>query len=518
MSLTGPLLQQPEHLRLVAALLGTAVVLCAAGLLLARRRGRRLLGSGAPRGGGARDTVLIVALGCLCVALLGPRLGTRSEHLPARGADLVVLLDVSRSMDAGDTPPSRLQRARRTARDVLRGLGPGDRVALAAFAGHGVLLTPLTHDADALLEMLPFLDAGLVGVGGSQRSDGIRQALGAFSDASARPRVMLVLSDGEDPLGGDPSQGGAEAARAAVRVVGVAFGSQEGARVPDGDTWLRDRHGRDVLSRVDPAPLERLAEMTDGRAFRADRWGEVDTRAVLDAVRRDVSPLPGHAVEREVTAVRVAPFALLAFLILALEASGLRPRRGLAAGLAVLALTGAGAPQERALEARLHARPGDPRDLVRLGIARAERGRHAEARRAFAAAALRASDPRLAATAYHDLGVSALAAGDLEAARDAFLDALALDPARRRSTWNLEWTLSALREQPPREERPQPEPAPQAEASSEAGQAAAPELEPLSAEELRRWLDAARDDTRRGLRSSGGSGERPRSRPRGPQW
>lgn len=518
--MNGPWLQHPDWLTPAALGVAAAALAVALGRLLARRRRLRLLGPRAPRPDWS-DATLLLALGALGVALLGPRLGMRSERVEAAGADVVVLLDVSRSMTARDTPPSRLDRARRTARDVLAGLGAGDRVALAAYAGHGVLLTPLSADAGALAEMLPFLDPDLVGTPGSRLDDGVLAALSAF-DASDRPRVLLVLSDGEDPARGDASAPGLEAARAGVRVIGVAFGSETGAPIPDGDTWLRDRRGREVLTRREPARLARLAEMTDGVTFRADRWGEVDLASLVSALRRDVAAAPGSAVERRVAAVRVAPFALLACLLLALEATGLRPGRRVAGGVAALTLLaalGAASPEERALEAQLRRHPGDPEALLRLGIARAERGHNAEARRALSAAALRASDPQLAAVAYHDLGVVALAENDLESARDAFLDAVALATERRRSVYNLEWTLAALAEKTPppppserpdseserRDERPQPTPA-------------AADPDPLTPEEARRWLESVRDDARRGLRAAGRDAAERSAGRRGPGW
>ena len=505
----GPLLQFPEWLEPAGFGLAVALALLAAGRLLGRRRGRRLLGPQRPRSAWSVDALPLLALLALATALLGPRLGQRTERVEAAGADVVVLVDVSASMRAQDVPPDRLARARRAARDVLGAMTRGDRAALAAYAGHGVLLTPLTHDTSALLEMLPFIDPDLVPAAGSRLDDGVLASLAAFGSGDDRPRVILVLSDGEDPASRSVTGIAAEAARAGVRVVTVGFGTTEGARIPDGDEWLLDRRGQEVRSRLDPDALFRLAEMTDGEAFRADEWGEVETPTVLASVRRDVSPVPGSSVERRVAAVWVTPFALLAFGLLALEALG-RPHlsKGLAGlgALTLLVSLGASSPEERAVEGLLQQRPGDPELLLQLGIVRAERGRTPEARRAFTAAALRARDPELAAVAYHDLGVAALSEGDLEAARDAFLDAIALAPGNRRSIYNLEWTLAALAQDPPppppsrrpqdagdeqdERERPQPESAPGSP-------------DPLTPEEARRWLEQARDAARRGLRAAG---------------
>ena len=143
-------LSHPEWLPAVVALVGTGSVLALAGGLRARARLRALLGDAAPGAGLRADAILAVALAAVGLALLGPRAGHRAERVKVSGVDLVVLLDVSRSMDARDAPPSRLERAVRVAADVLAGLGSGDRAALAAFAGRGVLLTPLTPDAGAL--------------------------------------------------------------------------------------------------------------------------------------------------------------------------------------------------------------------------------------------------------------------------------------------------------------------------------------------------------------------------------
>ena len=526
--MSGPLLQHPEWLAPALLALAAATALLALAWRRARRRGRALLGPRAPRPAVGRDALLLLALAALGLALLGPRIGQRSLRIAASGVDVALVLDVSRSMTAPDNPPSRLHRARRAAGGVLARLGAGDRAALAAFAGHGVLLTPLSVDKDALAEMLPLLDPTLMQAGGSSLGDGIRAALEAFArDGTSRPRVLLVLGDGEDPARAGAGDAAAAAARAGVRIVTLGFGSEAGAGLPEGDGWLRDARGRSVVSRRDAAVLRRLAETSDGAAFEADRWGEADLDALVAALRRDASPLPGQLVERRVDAVRVAPFAALAFALLALEAAGRRRAgRHLIVSIAGLALAGAGLPaaeEEIAppaleeLEARLRAHPGDARSLLWLGLARAGRGRHDEAARAFAAAALSARDPALAGLAYYDLGVTALARGDLEAARDAFFDAVALAPADRRAVYNLEWTLAALAQRPP-EPPPEPDPAPQERRPEPREREPADEPPPLTPEEARRWLEAVGDDPGRALRAAAGRAGEARPPTRGPAW
>ena len=483
-------LVHPEWAPPVAAGVAAVALIVLTSFGWARRRAARLLGDPSVVGARrlVRDGALLLALAAIGAALLGPRIGTRIEWLPGSGVDVVLLVDVSRSMDAADVPPSRLARARRIARELLARLEPGDRAALAAFAGQGVLLTPLTSDLDALGELAGALDGDLLADRASDLEAGARATLAAFEAASERPRVVVVLSDGEDPSGGGDEAASA-LARAGVRLVAIGLGSEEGAGVPDawrglGSTHtLRDQRGRPVVSRRDLGRLARWAEASGGATFAGDRWGEIDVAAAVAAIRRDAGRAPGEPVARRVPAVRTVPLAALAFALLWIEWTGLlggsvrrarraaradgaqlpRPARrarvpATAAALAVL-LLGAAPGDEPApalspdavprLEAALRAQPGDPRLLILLGVARAASGDREGAAHALRAAALTARDPALAALAWYDLGVLALDARELADARDAFFEALALAPDDAEARFNLEWTLRAMQEPPP---------------------------------------------------------------------
>ncbi len=574
--MTPPGVAHPEWLPALAALAAIAAASLAGARALARRRAQRLLGPGTVGlvRGGASDAVLLAVLALVGLALLGPRLGERRVWRSASGVDIVVLLDVSASMLARDVPPSRLDRAREVARRVLVGLAPGDRAALAAFAGRGVLLTPLTPDKAALVEMLPALDPDLLQEGGSRIGAGLLAALEAFEAESARPRALLLLSDGEDP---DREKIPASVtARAGVRVVAVAYGTEAGAPVPDGAEWLRDAGGEPILSRRERKPLAELASATDGTLLDADRFGRIDAARALAALRRDAGSAPGERVLRRVAREWTQPLAALALLGLALELAapglrrqpravardghgrpGVRAPSRLAGRLAALvaagvALSVGSAVAESdpsplpALEARVRARPGDARALLELGLARAEAGEPDEAARSLFAAAALARDAELADLAYFDLGVVELARGRLEPARDAFYDALAFDAADREARFNLEWTLRALRATPPPgageakdepgqapsasllppdtgerrkpQEQVEAQPAPRPEPATAEARSAARPGPALSPGEVGRWLAQVADDPSRSLRDAvQRSGARARPS-RAPRW
>jgi Ca-activated chloride channel family protein len=466
-------------LSLLGAALACALLFAAA---RAGRRRRTLLGQSTRLPDFGRDLLAFAALAAIGLALLGPRIGERTERVQASGVDVVLLLDVSRSMDARDVAPSRLDRARRNAELVLSGLEPGDRAALAAFADVGVLLTPLTADRAALADMLPSLDADLMRYRGSSLGAGIHAALAAFEPASVRPRVLLLLGDGEDPERAlDDGLATAEALRADVRIVAAAIGSERGANIPDHGVPLRDAAGELVRSRADAARLAVLAAATGGRLLPTDAFGAIDVAAAVGEIRRDAARGPGDTVMRRVPAVRTAPFAALAFALVAaglLQAVALRLPSARARryattllGLGLVASSGAGLAQSSsdslaaesssgqaarsstgevaAAEAYAAGAPRDPETLLRLGVARARAGLGPEAERAFLAAALYAREPAVTSLAYFDLGVAALERDELETARDAFFDALAFAPRDEEARFNLEWTLRALSEAAP---------------------------------------------------------------------
>jgi Ca-activated chloride channel family protein len=556
-------LARPDALVPLLGLLALSTAIVVLSWRRARRRMHRLLGiDGLPALSQlARDALIVLALGVTGFAWIGPYVGERTLRVPSSGLDVVVLLDVSRSMSAHDVAPSRLARAQQVAGAVLERLEPGNRAALAAFAGRGVPLTPLTPDVAALTEMLPALDTELIQPQGSDLAAGLAAALDVLDRDAERSEVLLLLSDGEDPLrAATPDTG--KLRRRGVRVVAIAFGTDEGAQIPDGEAPLRDALGRIVYTRRDVSRLAPLAEASGGRLFQADAWGEVDLEALLTELRRGASRAGGTPLERRVPARRTTPLAAAAFLLIWFELASpslpARLRRSLgAAALAIFASTLlVGAPRVRALDSDSGSRaattasrfqggwPRDARQLIALGVALAREGNGKEAADVLTEAAVITRASELAALAYFNLGVVELELDRLEAARDAFLDALSLAPDDLEARFNLEWTLGALRVRPPIPESSTGRPTslegrgaepdePQADASEESvprpgaalqrsrersAEPAEKTWEPLRLEEIERWLEAVQDDPSAGWRSAMRKARRPGTQAVPPAW
>jgi Ca-activated chloride channel homolog len=184
------------------------------------------------------------------VALAGPRSGTGARSVAGEGADVLFMLDLSRSMTATDVAPSRLAAAKAAARAIAAAL-PHDRLGLLVFAGDGFLQLPATVDRSTFAA---FLDAASPAdvpdpATNLEAAAGVAANVLHASDASAST-ALVVLSDGEDNEG--KLEGAIRALQSAhVRTFTVGVGTPEGATIPGGvTTHLVENNLRDIARRT----------------------------------------------------------------------------------------------------------------------------------------------------------------------------------------------------------------------------------------------------------------------------
>ncbi len=223
-----------------------------------------------------RTTLLMVAVGLLIVAAARPRFGVVIEPVSARGVDLVVLLDVSRSMLAEDVAPNRMDRAKSDILDLLPKL-EGDRVGLIAFAGAPVELVPLTMDQGFFRMALDNVDPDSAPRGGSLIGDAIRRAMEVMEERHDRDQVIILITDGEDH-DSFPLEAARQAGERGIRIISIGLGDTgEGARIPrrneDGTITYTQHDGQEVWSKMDESLLEKIAVETSGA------WIPARTRA-----------------------------------------------------------------------------------------------------------------------------------------------------------------------------------------------------------------------------------------------
>lgn len=224
-------------------------------------------------------------LALLVVAAARPRWGTREETVLQSGRDLVIALDVSRSMLATDVHPSRLQRAKADLLDLVGELR-GDRAALLAFRYKTVTVCPLTTDYAFLRQAIDSVDVDSAPRGETDIGAALRSALDGFDNESSAHKAIVLVSDGED-LAGKAMEAAELAAKRRIPVFTVGIGSTAGAKVPDPADPRRAAtfEGREMVSKLNDETLTAIARKTGGAYVAIKTAGTADT--TLGTIYRD---------------------------------------------------------------------------------------------------------------------------------------------------------------------------------------------------------------------------------------
>jgi Ca-activated chloride channel family protein len=214
-----------------------------------------------------RFALMLLGVALVITALAKPRVGYIYEDVKRKGLDLILAADTSRSMLSNDVAPSRLQRVKLAAQDLLGELR-GDRVGLVAFAGRAFLQAPLTIDYEGAVEAINDLDTSTIPEGGTNISAAIDLAVQTYGKSAIGNRALIIFTDGEE-LSGDAVKTAKAAADAGVRIFTVGVGTAEGSLIPitgdgGGTAFVKDSNGQVVKSKLDEKRLKEIAEATGG--------------------------------------------------------------------------------------------------------------------------------------------------------------------------------------------------------------------------------------------------------------
>lgn len=221
-----------------------------------------------------RGAALALALLLTLAALARPQWGEIPEQTVSRSREVMIALDLSQSMMADDVSPTRLARAKLLVDALLDALH-GERVGLIVFAGTAFVQSPLSADYEVLREFLAALDTSYLPQGGTEYGAMLRAASEAFGAQGDGDRYLVVLSDGE-AQDTDWQQLVPTLRQRGIRVIGLGVGTPQGALVPAADGGiLEDESGKAVLSKLEPATLQALAEQTGGTYRDAATWVDI---------------------------------------------------------------------------------------------------------------------------------------------------------------------------------------------------------------------------------------------------
>ena len=266
-------------------------------------------------------SLLLAAVLLLFVALARPQWGTEKKKTEPTGIDVMIALDVSKSMLARDVRPNRLERVKLGITNLLDRVS-GDRLGLIAFSGTAFLHCPLTLDHQAFAKTLNDLEIGTIKTPGTNLAGPIEEASRSFSK-NDRDKFLILLSDGED-LEGEGLKRAKEAKDQGIRIYTIGIGSPEGARIPmdplgqPARNFLRDPQGKTVISQMDQRALQDISDATGGQYYAMGPTGE-GLGEVLELLQSIGQKKKREQLSTELPIDRYQLFAIIALLVLISE-------------------------------------------------------------------------------------------------------------------------------------------------------------------------------------------------------
>jgi Ca-activated chloride channel family protein len=233
----------------------------------------RLSGSVNWRGRRWRTVLWFVALAALLISLARPQWGTEVQVVEQQGIEVMVALDVSKSMLAQDVKPDRLSRAKLEIADLMTRLG-GDEIGLVLFSGASFVQFPLTSDYATARTFLDNARPEVISKPGTNIGAAIRTAMSGFDYDRSSQKVIVLITDGEDHDANTLVMA-QQAADQGIMLYAIGFGSPQGEPIPEyneqGEVvgYKKDQAGEVVLSKLDEVTLQQIAQIGNGKYFRA---------------------------------------------------------------------------------------------------------------------------------------------------------------------------------------------------------------------------------------------------------
>lgn len=228
-----------------------------------------------------------LAFSSLVLAAVNPQLGYKTEDATSSGVDVIIALDVSRSMLAEDIKPNRMERAKLAVSRLIDQL-ENDRVGIVIFAGTAITQVPITSDKETAKMILRTINTGSVQVQGTALEAAINRSISSFSQVSMGSRVVIIVSDGENHQD-DPLPAATRAAENDIIIHTVGVGTQQGAPIPVYQNnqlsgFLRDKEGNTVISRYDEGILRQIAGESGG-TFSSGTGPDLGLNDILQQIR-----------------------------------------------------------------------------------------------------------------------------------------------------------------------------------------------------------------------------------------
>ena len=440
---------------------------------------RQLIGNFSPGRFMFKALAAILAFGVIILAAANPQKPGAMENVQRKGVDVMLVLDVSKSMLARDIKPSRLDKAKQFMLLLTEKLN-NDRIGLILFAGRAYLQMPLTTDHGAARMYIQDAGPDAVPTQGTVIGEALKMANTAFNSKERKYKSIVLISDGEDH---DPEalKEAQQLAQSGVMVNTVGIGSPEGSPIVDPATneLKKDEQGNTVISKLNEAELQQLSNATNGEYIRLDN---VDDALITISQRIDSAEKKSMSDSEFIDYVSYFQWLAGAALLLLLVEFFLSERRKekkdaqsalsaraamLLLGIMVAALPAAAQSGNaelrsgnryykkkqldqslRQYQSAVRQAPDNPTANYNLGNAQFRKNNYDEAGHSYDATIKNsANDKAMQEKGYYNKGVSMIKQKKLQESIDAWKEALKLDANDVDARENLEKALMQQKQQ-----------------------------------------------------------------------
>ncbi len=264
--------------------------------------------------------VLLLALACIIVALVNPKMGTKMETVKRQGIDIVFAVDISKSMLAEDVAPNRLEKTKQIVSQIINQLG-NDRVGIVGYAGSAYPVLPMTTDYSIAKMYLQSMNTNMVSSQGTAFNDAIQLAVDYF-DVKDTSKLIVLISDGEDH--GEGVDDAVEMAKEkGVRIITIGVGTEKGGPIPLRDdkgtiaSYKKDQEGQTVITKLYPEVLKKIADNTKSKYIVG-----TTTKDVVEEIKKSLDKIEKSEFESQQIAdfeSQYQWFLALGFLLLLVD-------------------------------------------------------------------------------------------------------------------------------------------------------------------------------------------------------
>lgn len=217
-------------------------------------------------------TLRTVYFALFIIAVLGPSFGGSKKEVKSVGKDIMICVDLSKSMDAFDIQPTRLEKIKFEMKRIVAAFN-SDRVGVIIFSSEAFMQCPLTYDQNALNLFIETMNSSLVPASGTDFGPPLRMALDKLEEddknapaSQSKSKVIILISDGED-FGEETDDVARDVEKADIKLFTLGIGTAKGGNIYAGNGVKKDRQGNVVVTKLNPDALQALAKKTDGQYF-----------------------------------------------------------------------------------------------------------------------------------------------------------------------------------------------------------------------------------------------------------